>query len=99
MDSVEEIPARFGSDVDLYCRLVGEGPMFWERPDGRPLTRAQQYQNGLLRIQNVIQDDAGVYLCRRGQQKKFVRLKVENGKLEIVQGEPRQVGTVFVPLS
>ena len=44
----------------------------------------------------MIQDDAGVYLCRRGEQKKFVRLKVENGKLEkfieIVQGEPQQVG-------
>ena len=77
---MEDITARFNSDVNLYCRLSGEGSMIWERPDGRPLNRAQKYPNGLLRIQNVVLGDAGVYLCRRGQQQQFVRLKVENGK-------------------
>ena len=79
-DSVEEIPARFASDVDLYCRLSGQGPMRWERPDGRPLNRANQFPNGRLRIQNVQPQDAGVYLCIRGDQTQYVRLKVETGK-------------------
>ena len=83
LDPMEEIPARYGSDVDLYCRLSGNGPMYWERPDGRPLTRAQQY-DGLLRVQNVISDDGGVYLCRRGDQKQYIRLKVENGNYQIL---------------
>ena len=78
-DSVEEIPARFASDVDLYCRLSGQGPMRWERPDGRPLNRANQFPNGRLRIQNVQPQDAGVYLCVRGDQTQYVRLKVETG--------------------
>lgn len=81
-DSVEEIPARFASDVDLYCRLSGQGPMRWERPDGRPLNRANQFPNGRLRIQNVQPQDAGVYLCIRGDQTQYVRLKVETGKKE-----------------
>ena len=78
-DSVEEIPARFASDVDLYCRLSGQGPMRWERPDWRPLNRANQFPNGRLRIQNVQPQDAGVYLCVRGDQTQYVRLKVETG--------------------
>ena len=42
VDSVEETPARLGSDVSLYCRLSGNGAMRWERPDGQPLNRARQ---------------------------------------------------------
>ena len=55
---MEDITARFNSDVNLYCRLSGEGSMIWERPDGRPLNRAQKYPDGLLRIQNVVLGDA-----------------------------------------
>ena len=75
---MEEVPARLGSDVSLYCRLSGDAPMRWERPDGQPLSRARQFSGGLLRIQSVQPLDAGVYLCIRGEQTQYVRLKVDS---------------------
>ena len=66
--------------MDLYCRLSGDAMMRWERPDGRPLDRARQYGGGLLRIQNVQLEDAGVYLCVRGDQTQYVRLRVDKSK-------------------
>lgn len=81
-DAVEETPAGLGSNVDLHCRLAGEGPMRWERPDGRPLNRARQFPNGQLRIENVQIQDEGVYSCTRGDQTQFVRLKVDTSSGE-----------------
>ena len=83
---MEEIPARLGSDVDLYCRLSGTAPIRWERPDGRPLNQARQYPGGLLRIQNVQPQDGGVYSCVRGEQTQYVRLEVSQGKTKINLG-------------
>ena len=82
MDSVEETPARLGSDVSLYCRLGGSGAMRWERPDGQPLNRARQFAGGLLRIQSVQPQDAGVYLCIRGDQTQYVRLEVDSAGMD-----------------
>ena len=41
LDSAEEIVARLGFDVSLYCRLRGKVPVRWERPDGQPLREKQ----------------------------------------------------------
>lgn len=97
MDSVEEIPARLGSDVDLYCRLSGNSQIRWERPDGRALNQRAKpsADTGLLSIQNVQPQDAGVYLCIRGQQTQYVRLEINTyseGKQNIVLKKPAFLG-------
>ena len=77
LDSAEEIVARLGSDVSLYCRLRGNVPVRWERPDGQPL-RARQISGDLLKIQRLQPQDAGVYLCIRGENTQVLRIEVDS---------------------
>ena len=45
----------------------------------------RQFAGGLLRIQSVQPQDAGVYLCIRGDQTQYVRLEVDSAGIEEVQ--------------
>ena len=42
----------------------------------------RQFAGGLLRIQNVQPQDAGVYLCIRGDQTQYVRLEVDSAGMD-----------------
>ena len=42
----------------------------------------RQFAGGLLRIQSVQPQDAGVYLCIRGDQTQYVRLEVDSAGMD-----------------
>ena len=42
----------------------------------------RQFAGGLLRIQSVQPQDAGVYLCIRGDQTQYVRLEVDTAGMD-----------------
>jgi hypothetical protein len=83
-NSAEEVTARLGSNVDLYCRLVtsNNSTLRWERSEGKSLNSARvtQFPQGLLRIQSVQLEDAGIYMCHRDDQTQYLRLNVDPRK-------------------
>ena len=42
----------------------------------------RQFAGGLLRIPSVQPQDAGVYLCIRGDQTQYVRLEVDSAGMD-----------------
>ena len=51
----------------------------------------RQFAGGLLRIQSVQPQDAGVYLCIRGEQTQYVRLEVDTAGMEL----PKELQIVY----
>ncbi|XP_074655738.1 basement membrane-specific heparan sulfate proteoglycan core protein-like [Tubulanus polymorphus] len=73
--------ASVGSRVDIKCpNPTDENGVIWTKKDG-PLPRKHEIQNGILTIEGITEDNAGVYVCKiqgltQGSVEQLVELVV-----------------------